>query len=93
MNHYNFTIAGWLAAPKQQRPLNKMIFLFLFLPGFLINFISAPVISAFTSAVSIQVATSQIKGLLGLKVRTQHTRQDNEEEAQLFQSEPHCDSN
>ena len=46
-------------------------YLFLFLlpfPGFLINFVSAPVMSAFTSAVSIQVATSQIKGLLGLKV-------------------------
>ena len=38
--------------------------------GSLINFISAPVISAFTSAVSIQVATSQVKGLLGLKVKT-----------------------
>ena len=37
--------------------------------GGLINYISAPVISAFTSAVSIQVATSQVKGLLGLKVR------------------------
>ena len=36
--------------------------------GGLINYISAPVISAFTSAVSIQVATSQVKGLLGLKV-------------------------
>ena len=37
--------------------------------GCLISFISAPVISAFTSAVSIQVATSQVKGLLGLKVK------------------------
>jgi len=36
--------------------------------GGLIGFISAPVISAFTSAVSIQVMTSQVKGLLGLKV-------------------------
>lgn len=36
--------------------------------GLLIGFISAPVISAFTSAVSIQVMTSQVKGLLGLKV-------------------------
>jgi len=36
--------------------------------GRLLGFISAPVISAFTSAVSIQVATSQVKGLLGLKV-------------------------
>jgi len=34
--------------------------------GFLTNFISAPVIAAFTSAVSINVMTSQIKGLLGL---------------------------
>ena len=40
--------------------------------GFLINFISAPVISAFTSAVSIQVATSQVKGLLGLDVSPSH---------------------
>lgn len=35
--------------------------------GFLIRYISGPVISAFTSAVSIQVITSQAKGLLGLK--------------------------
>ena len=38
-----------------------------FVSGFLTNFISAPVISAFTSAVSINVMTSQVKGLLGLK--------------------------
>ncbi|XP_059079946.1 sodium-independent sulfate anion transporter-like isoform X2 [Tigriopus californicus] len=36
--------------------------------GFLVHFISSPVISAFTSAVSIQVATSQVKGLLGLQI-------------------------
>ena len=36
--------------------------------GVLLGFISAPVISAFTSAVSIQVMTGQLKGLLGLKV-------------------------
>ena len=41
----------------------------LFFSGFLLNFVSAPVISAFTSTVAIQVATSQVKGLLGLKVR------------------------
>ena len=35
--------------------------------GFLTNFISTPVIAAFTSAVSINVMTSQVKGLLGLK--------------------------
>lgn len=44
---------------------------FAFSLGFLVNFISAPVISAFTSAVAIQVVTSQIKGLLGLQV-TKH---------------------
>ena len=38
-----------------------------YLSGFLTNFISAPVIAAFTSAVSINVMTSQMKGLLGLK--------------------------
>ena len=42
---------------------------FIFFPGFLLNFVSAPVISAFTSTVAIQVATSQVKGLLGLKVK------------------------
>ena len=40
---------------------------YIFVSGFLTNFISAPVISAFTSAVSINVMTSQVKGLLGLK--------------------------
>ena len=36
--------------------------------GFLLSFISMPVISAFTSVVSITIITSQVKGLLGLKV-------------------------
>ena len=44
-----------------------------FFPGFLLNFVSAPVISAFTSTVAIQVATSQVKGLLGLKVKCEVT--------------------
>ena len=44
------------------------ISLAFFQMGFLLNFVSAPVISAFTSTVAIQVATSQVKGLLGLKV-------------------------
>ena len=35
--------------------------------GFLTNFISTPVIAAFRIAVSINVMTSQVKGLLGLK--------------------------
>ena len=34
--------------------------------GFLLNYISQPVIKAFSSAVAIQVSTSQVKGLLGL---------------------------
>jgi len=34
--------------------------------GFLLQFVSSPVISAFSSAVSIKVITSQIKGLFGL---------------------------
>nr|CAD7587967.1 unnamed protein product [Timema genevievae] len=35
--------------------------------GFLIDFISLPVSSAFTSAAAITIATSQINGLLGIK--------------------------
>ncbi|KAG7160297.1 Sodium-independent sulfate anion transporter-like 3 [Homarus americanus] len=35
--------------------------------GFLINFISKPVICGFTSAAAISIASSQIKGLFGLK--------------------------
>ena len=46
---------------------NKSNMSLYFVSGFLTNFISAPVISAFTSAVSINVMTSQVKGLLGLK--------------------------
>ncbi|XP_050345914.1 sodium-independent sulfate anion transporter-like [Nymphalis io] len=35
--------------------------------GFLVEFVSLPVVSGFTSAAAITIATSQIKGLLGLK--------------------------
>ncbi|CAB3363897.1 Hypothetical predicted protein [Cloeon dipterum] len=35
--------------------------------GFLVNFISAPVVSGFTSAAAFMVASAQVKGLLGLK--------------------------
>ncbi|XP_023324357.1 sodium-independent sulfate anion transporter [Eurytemora carolleeae] len=35
--------------------------------GFLLHFVSDPVITAFSSAVAIQVITSQIKGLFGIK--------------------------
>ncbi|RXG72095.1 Sodium-independent sulfate anion transporter [Armadillidium vulgare] len=38
--------------------------------GFFINFISHPVISGFTSAAAITIASSQLKGLFGLKIKT-----------------------
>ena len=36
--------------------------------GFLIDFISVPVIAGFTSAAAITIASSQVKSLLGLKI-------------------------
>lgn len=40
----------------------------LYLPiGFIINFISNPVNSGFTSAAALTICSTQIKGLLGLK--------------------------
>ncbi len=57
--------------------MNTHFLFYYYFSGFLINFISAPVISAFTSAVSIQVATSQVKGLLGLDVSTSHEYSNN----------------
>ena len=36
--------------------------------GFLVEFISTPVVSGFTSAASVIIACSQIKGLLGIKI-------------------------
>ena len=36
--------------------------------GFLVNFLSHPVLSAFTSAAAILIGFSQLKGLLGIKV-------------------------
>ncbi|KAB7494486.1 putative sulfate transporter 4.2 [Armadillidium nasatum] len=38
--------------------------------GFFVNFISDPVISGFTSAAAITIATGQLKGLFGLKLKT-----------------------
>lgn len=35
--------------------------------GFLVDFVSLPVVSGFTSAAALTIASSQIKGLLGLK--------------------------
>ena len=51
----------------ERRLVMKCLISLFLISGFLTNFISAPVIAAFTSAVSINVMTSQIKGLLGLK--------------------------
>merc|ERR1719422_2427018 len=46
-----------------------IIFLFGILQlGFLIDFISVPVIAGFTSAAAITIASGQIKGLLGIHV-------------------------
>ena len=36
--------------------------------GFVIDFISVPVIAGFTSAAAITIASGQIKGLLGINV-------------------------
>lgn len=35
--------------------------------GFLVDFVSAPVVSGFTSAAALIIASSQLKGLFGLK--------------------------
>ena len=50
---FTFLQEGWVMA-------------FLPLAGFLINFISVPVTSGFTSAASVTIALSQLKGILGL---------------------------
>ncbi len=39
------------------------------LKGFLVDFVSSPVISGFTSAASVTITISQMKNLLGLSVR------------------------
>ena len=40
--------------------------------GFLIDFISIPVIAGFTSAAALTIATSQVKSLLGLSIPADH---------------------
>lgn len=42
----------------------------IFFPGFLVDFISAPVVSGFTSATSVIIIVAQLKGLLGLSFRS-----------------------
>jgi len=44
----------------------NFILLFIF-SGIMVNFISYPVINAFTSAAAITIAFGQVKGILGLK--------------------------
>ncbi|XP_065173234.1 sodium-independent sulfate anion transporter-like [Atheta coriaria] len=47
-------------------------FLFgVFKLGFLVDFVSAPVVSGFTSAGAITIAASQVKSMLGLKFRAE----------------------
>jgi SulP family sulfate permease len=41
--------------------------------GFLVNFLSRPVISGFTSAAALVIALSQVRHLLGLEVEAAHT--------------------
>lgn len=48
----------------------ELIFFFLIL-GVLIDFISIPVTVGFTSATSVIIAVSQLKGLLGLKFESE----------------------
>jgi sodium-independent sulfate anion transporter 11 len=43
--------------------------LYEFYKGFIVNFISTPVISAFTSAAALTICSTQIKGLLGLSFK------------------------
>jgi MFS superfamily sulfate permease-like transporter len=39
------------------------------IPGFLVDFVSSPVISGFTSAASVTIAVSQLKNLLGMSIK------------------------
>ncbi|KAK9746413.1 STAS domain [Popillia japonica] len=50
-----------------------VFFMGVFKLGFLVDFISTPVTSAFTSATSIIIASSQLKGLFGLTVGNKGT--------------------
>lgn len=49
----------------------KVLFKYKYsLEGFLVDFISAPVVSGFTSATSVIIIVAQLKGLLGLSFRS-----------------------
>ncbi len=47
-------------------------FLGLFRMGFLVNFLSKPVISGFTSAAAISIGLSQLKHVLGVAIKNSH---------------------
>jgi sodium-independent sulfate anion transporter 11 len=44
-----------------------IIYVFIYVIGFLVEFVSTPVVSGFTSAAAIMIASAQVKGLLGLR--------------------------
>ena len=47
----------------------QVFLLFCFISGFIIDFVSDPVSSGFTSAVSLIIFTSQVKDILGIKAK------------------------
>jgi len=50
--------------------MNKIIeIIFYVLKGFLIDFVSGPVSSGFTSAVALIIVTSQVKDILGISAK------------------------
>lgn len=49
----------------------RMINFFCSFEGFLLDFISLPVITGFTSAAAINIASSQFKSLLGISGRSE----------------------
>lgn len=52
------------------------IYLFIFFSGFLITFISKPVIAGFTSAAAISIASSQLESLFGLHYESESVIED-----------------
>jgi len=57
---------GWTHFDSQPSLLFLTLWTRIF-PGFVANFISAPVISGFTSGVALTIVATQLKSLLGLK--------------------------
>lgn len=60
--------SSWIRlTPKANFITDKMYLFLYYVVGFLIDFISGPVNSGFTSAVAILIVASQIKDLIGIK--------------------------